>query len=105
MYHVPCHQRVQNIGPRTRELLSLVPQTKVESIERCSGHNGTYGVKREYHQIAVKIGRPVAHRVAQADADYFTSDCALAGHHIEAGLNKSVRTLHPLSLLRLAYGI
>ncbi len=105
MYHVPCHQRVQNIGPRTRELLSLVPETKVEAIERCSGHNGTYGVKREYHEAAVKIGRPVADRVARADADYFTSDCALAGHHIEAGLNKSVRTLHPLSLLRLAYGI
>jgi len=105
MYHVPCHQRVQNIGLRTRDILSLVPETTVEAIERCSGHNGTYGVKREYHPIALKIGRPVADKVAQADADYFTSDCALAAQHIEAGLSTSVKTLHPLRLLRLAYGI
>ena len=45
-YHVACHLRVQNLGLKTRDVLQLVPETQVEPIERCSGHNGTYGVKR-----------------------------------------------------------
>ncbi len=62
-YHVPCHLRVQNIGLKTRDVLALVPDTQVEVIERCSGHNGTYAVKREYRATSVKIGRPVMQRV------------------------------------------
>ena len=34
-YHVACHQRVQNIGLKTRDLLQLVQDTKVVPIERC----------------------------------------------------------------------
>jgi glycerol-3-phosphate dehydrogenase subunit C len=45
-WHVPCHLRVQAIGPKTREVLSLVPGTTVATIERCSGHDGSYAVKR-----------------------------------------------------------
>ena len=58
-YHVPCHLRVQNIGLKTRDVLKLVPDTTVEVIERCSGHNGTYAVKKEFRAASVKIGRPV----------------------------------------------
>ena len=29
-YHVPCHQRVQNVGLKTKEMLELVPDTTVE---------------------------------------------------------------------------
>jgi len=50
-YHAACHQRVQNIGPKTRDLLQLIPGTEVQSIERCSGHDGTYGVKAEYFEF------------------------------------------------------
>jgi glycerol-3-phosphate dehydrogenase subunit C len=63
-YHVPCHLRVQRIGLKTRDALKLVPGTTVEVIERCSGHNGTYAVKREFHEHSVRIGRPVVQRVA-----------------------------------------
>ena len=58
-YHVPCHLRVQNIGLKTRDVLKLVPETTVEVIERCSGHNGTYAVKKEFRAASVKIGKPV----------------------------------------------
>src|SRR6185436_4161986 len=61
-YHVPCHQRVQNIGLKTRDVLTLVPDTTIEPIERCSGHNGTYAVKSEFHEASMKIGRPVVNR-------------------------------------------
>jgi glycerol-3-phosphate dehydrogenase subunit C len=104
-YHVPCHLRVQNMGLKTRELLELVPGTRVEAIERCSGHNGTYAVKREFHAASMKIGRPVANRVAALSADHYGSDCPMAGHQIRNGLQQDKQPEHPLSLLRLAYGL
>ena len=103
-YHVACHLRVQNIGLKTREVLELIPQTQVEAIERCSGHNGTYAVKSEFHEASMKIGRPVVSRVERADAQHYSSDCPMAGHQIENGLKKGAPE-HPLTLLRKAYGI
>ena len=104
-YHVACHQRVQKIGPRTQELLSLVPETRVEVIERCAGQDGTYGFKDECHSIAMKIARPIVNRVKQAQVDHLTSDCAMAGEHIAYGVGNGAASKHPLTLLRIAYGI
>lgn len=104
-YHVPCHLRVQNIGLKTRELLSLIPGTEIDTIERCSGHNGTYAVKTEFHKISMKIGKPVVTRVQQAAPDHYSSDCPMAGHHIENGLGRSKPPEHPMTLLRIAYGL
>ena len=104
-WQVACHQRVQNIGPKTREVLNLVPGTQITTIERCSGHDGTYGVKRATYPIARKIGKPVQTRVEQAAPQHFTSDCPMAGAHIAHGLGGTLHAEHPVSLLRLAYGI
>jgi len=104
-YHVPCHLRVQNLGLRTRDVLMLIPETQVDAIERCSGHNGTYGVKHEYRDISMKIGRPVIKRVADSGADHYASDCPMAGHQIESGLETKKEPTHPLKLLRMAYGL
>jgi Fe-S oxidoreductase len=104
-YHVPCHLRVQNIGLKTRDVLKLVPDTTVEVIERCSGHDGTYAVKREFRAASVKIGTPVAQRVTGAKADHYSSDCPMAGHQIESLLADGRAPEHPLALLRRAYGI
>jgi Fe-S oxidoreductase len=104
-YHVACHQRVQNIGLKTRDVLSLIPDTEVLPIERCSGHDGTYTVKSEFHDNAMKICKPVVNRVKQAGNDYYTSDCVMAGHHIEAGLADGSKPVHPMTLLRIAYGL
>jgi len=104
-YHVPCHLRVQNLGLKTREALQLVPGTTVEPIERCSGHNGTYGVKQRFRAASVKIGRPVMQRVENARADHYASDCPMAGRQIESGLREPREPEHPLTLLRMAYGL
>jgi Fe-S oxidoreductase len=104
-YHVACHLRVQNIGMKTRDLLQLVPDTSVDAIERCSGHDGTYAVKSEFHEISMKIARPVVNRVEKAGADHYSSDCPMAGHQISNGLAGDSEPEHPLSLLRKAYGI
>lgn len=104
-YHVACHQRVQNIGPKTRHILELIPDTTVKNIERCSGHDGTYAVKKESREHANKIVRPVVRQVQQHQADHYGSDCPMAGLHIEANLDNGSKTSHPLDLLAHAYGI
>lgn len=104
-WHVACHQRVQKIGPKTREVLELIPDTEIETIERCSGHDGTYAVKKEFHDISMKICRPVVGRVDKANADHYTSDCPMAGEQIKNGLKNGKEPEHPLTLLRQAYGL
>jgi glycerol-3-phosphate dehydrogenase subunit C len=104
-YHVPCHLRVQNIGLKTRDVLRLVPETTVEPIERCSGHDGTYGVKQEFRAASMRIGRPVMQRIESAAADHYASDCPMAGEQIASGLATARAPEHPLRLLRLAYGL
>jgi len=104
-YHVPCHLRVQNLGLKTRDVLKLVPDTQVEPIERCSGHNGTYGLKQRFRAASMKIGRPVMQRVEAAQCDHYASDCPMAGHQIESGLQQPRSPEHPLRLLRIAYGL
>lgn len=104
-YHVACHQRVQKIGLQTKHCLQLAPHTEVVAIERCSGHNGTYGIKSKFYEKARKIARPVVHKVKQANADHYGSDCPMAGRFIEHGMADDSKTEHPISLLRIAYGI
>jgi glycerol-3-phosphate dehydrogenase subunit C len=104
-YHVACHQRVQRIGPKTRDVLSLVPDTQVNSIERCSGHDGTYAVKKEFHQASVKIGRPVVTQIERHQSDHYGSDCPVAAAHLSNILGDGSIAEHPISLLRKAYGI
>ncbi|TAL53627.1 heterodisulfide reductase-related iron-sulfur binding cluster [Pandoraea sp.] len=109
-YHIPCHGRVQNIGRKTEEMFKLLPETTINTVERCSGHAGTWGVKKAYHAMAMKIGRPVFRAMAKDEPDFISSDCQLAGHHIEQGMGQAEgarvpELAHPLTLLRRAYGI
>jgi Fe-S oxidoreductase len=105
-YHIPCHSRVQNVGQKTREMLSLVPGTELNTVERCSGHDGTWGVKTEFFAQSMKIGRPVFRQMAATDPDYVSSDCPIAGRHIQQGIGESrAQKEHPLALLRIAYGL
>jgi len=105
-YHVPCHLRVQNMGQKTRELLEMIPGTRVTTVERCAGHDGTWGVKAEYFENSMKIGRPVFRQMAEPGPDYVSSDCAIAGRHVLQGMGETkAQKQHPLSLIRIAYGL
>ncbi|HWQ37352.1 MAG TPA: heterodisulfide reductase-related iron-sulfur binding cluster [Burkholderiales bacterium] len=108
-YHVACHLRVQNMGQKTREMLEMVPGTTVNTVERCSGHDGTWGVKKEYFAESMKIGRPVFRQMAQPQPDYISSDCAIAARHIEQGVREAGaqggQKRHPITLIRMAYGL
>lgn len=111
-YHIPCHGRVQKIGRKTEEVFKLIGESvavQLNTVERCSGHAGTYGVKTPYHANAMKIGKPVFKAMAKDAPDYISSDCALAGHHIAQGMAENAlpegELRHPLSLVRIAYGL
>jgi Fe-S oxidoreductase len=110
-YHIPCHARVQNVGQKTREALQLVPGTEINTVERCAGHDGTWGVKKEYFDDSMKIGRPVFRQMASTGPDYVSSDCAIAGRHIKQGIGDAgldagnAQKQHPLTLVRIAYGL
>jgi Fe-S oxidoreductase len=90
-------------------MLQLVPGTKVNVVERCSGHDGTWGVKTEHFAESMKIGRPVFRQMAAAKPDYISSDCAIAARHIEQGIGDAgtspAQKQHPLTLMRIAYGL
>ena len=100
-----CHLRVQNIGLKTRDMLQLVPDTQVEAIERCSGHDGTYAVKSEFHETSMKICKPVVEprrkgrrrSLQQRLPDGRAPDRERPGDGSQPE--------HPLTLLRMAYGI
>jgi len=124
-YQIPCHGRVQNIGKKTEEMLKMIPQTWVQTNERCSGHAGTFGVKKAYHPMAMKIGKPLFKKMADHPGsgkaedgsvksapgvpDWISSDCPLGGHHIAQGFEVNQlgnpTLAHPLTLVRMAYGI
>ena len=103
----------RNIGKKTEEFLKQIPDITLNTIERCSGHAGTFGVKKAYHQQALKIGKPVFKNMAKmkdgSKPDYISSDCPLGGHHIAQGFdvnqlgNPTLK--HPISLVAQAYGL
>jgi Fe-S oxidoreductase len=104
-YHVACHLRVQNIGMKTRDILALVPDTTIHPQQRCSGHDGTYAVKEETYDKAVKIARPVVRKVNALKSEHLSSDCPMAATHIADLAETGENPEHPMTLLRMAYGI
>jgi Fe-S oxidoreductase len=109
-YHIPCHSRVQNVGQKTREVLEWIPETTVNTVERCAGHDGTWGVKAEFYATSMKIGKPVFRQMSEPGPDYLSSDCPIAGRRIAEGIAESTGTPaakkeHPLTLVRIAYGL
>jgi glycerol-3-phosphate dehydrogenase subunit C len=109
--HHACHARAQNMGTKSAEMLRLIPDTKVELIERCSGHGGTFGVMKETHGVAVKVGKPAARQAAQKGSETLCSDCPLACKHLgqlvaaeTAGQPQPVQA-HPIEVLARAYGL
>ena len=109
--HLACHARAQNMGPKSADLLRLIPDSDISVIERCSGHGGTFGVMKDTHQLAVKVGKPVARNVAKSEAKTVVSDCPLAAKHIVQGveyLDSSVKlpeAAHPVEVFARAYGL
>jgi glycerol-3-phosphate dehydrogenase subunit C len=113
--HLACHARAQNMGPKAAEMLKLIPETRVDVIERCSGHGGTFGVVKETRQPALKTGRPVFRTAAGQNHGHIASDCPLAAQHIlhnvkalndkDGKETNAKEPEHPIQILARAFGL
>ncbi len=103
LYHLPCHLKAQKIGCRSRDLLRLIPGTEVEMVDRCTGMDGTWGMKHAHYEDSLKVARPVFRAIEEFVPDRVASDCALAG--LQIGQGTGLRSLHPVEILREAYGL
>ena len=105
--HHACHARAQNMGNKARDMLKLIPNVKIDVVERCAGHGGTFGVMKETHDIAIKVGKTTASTVKRKNNKYMASDCPLAGKHIKQLAEDtnivSDEALHPIELLAKSY--
>ena len=68
--HNACHARAQNMGIKARDMLKLIPNIKLDIVERCAGHGGTFGVMKNTHDLAVKVGRPTARQINKKNNKY-----------------------------------
>ena len=105
--HHACHARAQNMGIKARDMLKNIPNIKIDVVERCAGHGGTFGVMKQTHHQAIKIGKPTARQIKNKKNKYMASDCPLAGKHLQqlsADTNiKHDEALHPIEILAKAY--
>ena len=106
--HMACHARAQNMGPKSAEMMRFVPDMKVDVVERCSGHGGTFGVMKETFDVAMKVGKIAAKNVAKTDNKYVTSDCPLAAKHLVQEIDvmgeKTPPTMqHPIEIMARAW--
>jgi glycerol-3-phosphate dehydrogenase subunit C len=109
--HLACHARAQNMGQKAAELLRLIPETKIDVVERCSGHGGSWGVMEGNFEVALKIGRPVARAAVNNANPFVASECPLAATHIMQGIERLAgdaplpSQAHPVQLFARAYGL
>ena len=110
--HISCHSRAQNMGQKAAEMLQLLPQADVKVIERCSGHGGAWGFKKDNFETALKVGKPVARTTRDAGKGFVTSECPLAGVHIAQGIEKLGGDVakpelvrHPIQIFARSYGL
>jgi Fe-S oxidoreductase len=101
-YHVPCHLRAQNLGHKSADVLRAVPGAAVDVVERCSAVDGTWGFKKEYYELSLKVAKPLFDAVA-AGAPTVATDCPLAALQIQQGTGRKAK--HPIEILAAAYGL
>ncbi len=102
-YQMPCHLRAQNMGFKTRDVLQLIPGTKVTVVEKCTAMDGTWGMKKEYYPISLGYARKAVKEMDAAQPETYMTDCTLSALQIEAV--RGERPAHPITLLREAYGL
>ena len=101
-YQLPCHLKAQNMGTKFADLLRLTGVV-VEIIERCSAVDGTWGMKKEYFELSMKLAEPLFKDVREAGATRVATDCPLAALQIRQGTGLEAR--HPIRILAEAYGL
>jgi glycerol-3-phosphate dehydrogenase subunit C len=100
-YHVPCHLKAQGVGLRSRDLIRSIPGVEVVTVDACSGHDGTWAMKKEFFELSMKWGEKAFAGMKDAEAQWMATDCPLAAIQIEQATG--VRPLNPAEILARAY--
>ena len=107
--HNSCHARAQNMGNKALEMLKNIPETKVDVVERCAGHGGTFGVMKDTRKAAIKYGRTTARQIKNKKTNYVVSECPLASKHLDGLLNENTEeeiiSMHPIEVLSKSYNL
>jgi len=104
-YHVSCHLKAQSMGFKSRDLLRLIPNTQIRMVNRCSGMDGGWGMKKEFFQESIKVGEKCVKDLDKKDADITCSDCTLAALQIYQASGERIQAEHPIETLHRAYGL
>ena len=103
-YHAPCQLRAHRIGRPAYEVMSLIPGLTVhESEAPCCGIAGTYGVKAEKYDIAMQVGRPLFEWAEAEGQPVVACDSETCRWQITHATG--LPTVHPIEVLREAYGV
>lgn len=102
-FHVACHTRRQAAGINSPRLLGIIPGSQVETVESCSGHDGSWGVSKQYFPMALKVGKKLFDNLNANSPDVLVSDCPLASRHIQIGTGR--KPIHSALALAAAYGL
>jgi Fe-S oxidoreductase len=100
-YHAPCHLRMQNVGFRGRDLMRRIPETRPRLVAECCGHDGTWAMKTENFELAMKNGKRAFDGMAEADAEVWATECPLAALQFKQATGRE--PLHPVEVLDRAY--
>jgi glycerol-3-phosphate dehydrogenase subunit C len=100
-YHVPCHLKAQSVGFRSRDLMRLIPGSKIATVDACTAHDGTWAMKTEFFEESMKWGKKAFDGMTAPEPDVMATDCPLAAVQIEQGTGK--RPIHPMEVLARAY--
>lgn len=103
-YHQPCHLRSLGVGTPGLDLIRTIPELDVQFIDRgCSGMAGTFGLAAKNFRTSLRAGRGLMRRLRDDDIEIGATECATCRMQMELGVEK--RTLHPIKLLGLGYGL
>jgi len=103
-YHTPCHLKALGQETPLQELLKLIPEMRVHTIEEgCSGMAGAYGLTKQNFRTSIRIGWNLISRMRSDDLTIGTTECSSCKFQMEQGT--TTPTLHPLKLIALSYGL
>jgi len=106
-YHAACHLRAQKIAIPGARVLSLLPETDVRIIERCSAVDGTWGMKAKYYDEGVRYAKRLTSAIEDEQPEHgelsVVTDCSLAALRVLKENGRVAR--HPIVALAEAYGL
>ena len=103
LVHGHCHQKAFGLMPVVQQVLSLVPELKVETVESsCCGMAGSFGYEAEHYDVSMKMAElSLLPKVRSAGADtIIVADGTSCRHQIEDGAEK--RAVHVARVLARA---